>query len=599
MMTASAGARNRERGLIRTPPAPLRKEDDSKSFGRGTSAAVPAAFENNTPRGHGLGELPPDSPAAAAGQQRGLIEYVRILRRRKWYVIATTILVAGLAVAFSLRQPKVYQAQSQVLLTRTDIASAITGTQDPALAEDPARYAETQAAIARSSAVAALALKTGHIVGLTPRGLLGDSSVTPSATADVLGFMVQDRDAARAARLVNAYAAAFVSYQLRLQTGALSRARAQLKQQLSRLAALGLGRSAAYHRLANNEQQLHTMQLLQSGDTVLTHPRAGAQVKPTPTRDGLLGLGFGLLIGLGLAFAAEALDRRVRTEDEVEQTLGLPLLARVPEPPRRRRAAGIAMLDAPRGAYAEAVRRLATSIVFSNPDRPSEMLMFTSALQQEGKSTTVANLGIALAAAGNRVVLVDLDLRRPALASLFQVHRLTGLTDVAVGRSELDKALVRVDLPVRDPRRLAADQSQTSLPGELHVLPTGPLPLSPGEFVASGALASRVLAPLREQADYVLVDSPPMCFVGDAARLSARMDAIVVVTRLGIANRSALRDLQRQLAAAPVAALGVVVAGVDLPAVDGYARYLQSGELPTRSQNGKGDRSRLSRRARL
>jgi capsular exopolysaccharide synthesis family protein len=397
---------------------------------------------------------------------------------------------------------------------------------------------------------------------------------------------------------VNAYAAAFVSYQLGLQTSALLRARGQLTQQLARLRALGLGASPAYRRLANNEQQLHTMQLLQSGDTVLTHPTTGAQVKPTPTRDGLLGAGFGLVIGLGLAFAAEALDRRLRSEEEVEEALGLPLLARVPAPPRRRRP-GVPMLDEPRGAYAEAVRRLATSIVFSNPDQPSEMLMFTSALQQEGKTTTAAGLGVALAAAGNRVVLVDLDLRRPALASLFQIHRLTGLTDVAVGRSPLENALVRVDLPVRDPRRLITSGSQPSLPGELHVLPTGPLPLSPGEFVASDALATRVLAPLRELADYVLVDSPPLCVVGDAARLSARMDGIVVVTRLGVANRSALRDLRRQLAGSPVAPLGVVVTGVDLPAVDGYARYLQSGDLAERSRNGKGDKSRLSRRARV
>jgi capsular exopolysaccharide synthesis family protein len=523
---------------------------------------------------------------------------VRILRRRKWYVLGTAILVAALAVAFSVRQAKVYQATAQVLLSRSDIASTITGTQDPALNEDPGRYAETQAAIARSSGVAALTIRKARLSGLTPSGLLQQSSVTPSATADVLAFSVDDGNPARAARLVNAYAAAFVAYQQQLEANAVLRARQQLQQQLAQLRATGLGQSAAYRRLANNEQQLHTLELLQSQDTVLTHPRSGEQIKPTPTRDGLLGLGFGLVIGLGLAFAAEALDRRVRTEDEVEEALGLPVLAKLPEPPRRRRA-GLAMAEEPRGAYAEAVRRLATSIVFSNPDRPAQMLMFTSALQQEGKSTTVANLGVALAAAGNRVVLVDLDLRRPALASLFQIHRLTGLTDVAIGRSELGEALVFVELPNRNQRRSGAGGSPASLAGELHVLPTGPLPLSPGEFVASDALAGRVLAPLRKQADFVLVDSPPMGVVGDAARLSARMDAIVVLARLGIDNRSALRDLQRQLTATPAAPLGIVIAGVDLPAVDGYARYYQSGDLSARSRNGKGDKSRLSRRARV
>jgi Mrp family chromosome partitioning ATPase len=313
----------------------------------------------------------------------------------------------------------------------------------------------------------------------------------------------------------------------------------------------------------------------------------------------------------------EALDRRVRSEEDVEKELGLPLLARIPTPPRRHRG-GIAMIEARSGVYAEAIRRLATNIVFSDPDHPARVLMFTSALQEEGKSTTLANLAVALAAVGNRVVLVDLDLRRPSLASLFGVRRLTGLTDVAVGRKPLDSALCRVELPeveqngvTRSPdldytRSPGLGQSgetpdtyQPSLPGALYVLPTGPLPLSPGEFVASDALATRVLAPLRHQADYVLVDSPPVCVVGDAIRLSAQMDAVVAVTRVGLANRSALHDLRRQLADAPVPTLGVVVANINPPAAYGYSRYVQSSVYGPRSWNGTSDASRPSPRARV
>src|SRR5581483_10179129 len=130
-----------------------------------------------------------------AGAQRGLSDYLRILRRRKWYVVATTILVAALAVAFSVRQSKVYEAQAQVLLSRTDLASAVAGVpQDPALSEDPARYAQTQATVARSSAVAAVAIKNANLSDRTASQLLGESSVTPSQTADVLEFVVDDHD---------------------------------------------------------------------------------------------------------------------------------------------------------------------------------------------------------------------------------------------------------------------------------------------------------------------------------------------------------------------------------------------------------------------
>ena len=171
-------------------------------------------------------------------------------------------------------------------------------------------------------------------MGRTASVFLRESSVTPDATADVLDFSVQDHNRADAARLVNAYADAFVAYKIQLNTSVLSRSLRKIKQHLSRLKR----NTPAYKDLANNEQRLQTMQLLQSRDNVLSHAREGRQVKPTPTRDGLLGLGFGLLIGLGLAFAAEALDRRVRTVEEVEEALGAPAAradsSPAPAPPR-------------------------------------------------------------------------------------------------------------------------------------------------------------------------------------------------------------------------------------------------------------------------
>lgn len=557
---------------------------------------VPSASENNHSRPNYLGE-PPHVSAHATGAERprALRDYLRILRRRKWYVIGTAILVACLAVAFSAREQKLYQAQSQVLLNRQDLANGLTGVQNPAFAEDPARYAATQTSLARSPNVAELAMTTHHVGGRTALGLLSESSVTPDATADVLDFSVKDPNRALAAQLLNAYTSAFVTYQLRTQTNTLYLTRQKLKKRLS-----GISKNNPnYPSLANELLQLQTMQLLQTPDVVLGHPAAGVQVSPRPTRDGLLGLGFGLLIGLGLAFAAESLDRRVRTVEEVEEEIGLPLLASVPHPPRGSRG-GITMFDDPDSPYAEALRRLATNIVFSNPDRVARTLMFTSALQQEGKSTTLANLGVALAALGNRVVLVDLDLRRPSLASLFGVHRLNGLTDVTVGRRPLEEALFPVQLAELEKPEAGADPSDLWSQGSLHLLPTGPLPLSPGEFVASEALAERVLSPLRERFDYVLVDSPPAGVVGDAIRLAARVDGIVSVTRLGLASRGALSDLHRQLTDAPAPPLGVVVTGIRSPTLAAYARYTQYSQreaYAVAARNGKSDRSRSSRRA--
>jgi polysaccharide biosynthesis transport protein len=563
-------------------------------------SSVPAPSENNHSRANLSAEPSYVSPRAiGAVQPRALRDYLRILRRRKWYVIGTAVLVAVLAAVFAAQESKAYRAQAQVLLNRQDLASVLTGTQNAALAEDPARYAATQAAAAHSQTVAAIAIAKAGVKGRTATGLLADSSVTPDATADVLDFSVQDGNPAVAARLVNAYTSAFVAFELRTQAGSLFPSHHRLRQKLAQLRSAGLKNSAAYKQLAATEQQVEVMQLLQSRDHVLSRPTAGVQVRPRPTRDGLLGLGFGLLIGLGLAFAAEALDRRVRTVEEVEEEIRLPLLASIPTPPRSSRGS-IAMFDDPGSPYSEALRRLATNIVFSNPDRLARTLMFTSALQQEGKSTTLANLGVALAAVGNRVVLVDLDLRRPSLASLFGVHRLSGLTDVTVGRKPLEEALFPVQLAELEKPGSSDDPAEPPVQGSLHLLPTGPLPLSPGEFVASEALAGRVLAPLRERFDYVLVDSPPACVVSDAIRLAARVDGIVAVTRLGLASRTALSDLHRQLSAAPTPPLGVVVTGVRSPALAAYARYTQYSQreaYAAAARNGKSDRSRSSRRA--
>lgn len=508
-----------------------------------------------------------------AVRQLSLRDYLRILKRRRLAVILTTLVVLVGAVVFSLQQQKLYRATVDVLISRQDLAAAVANTpQNPSLNEDPARYAATQASIARSAAVAQLALRRAGARNESSRTFLANSSVTPSSTADTLAFQVDNRNRGMAARLANAYASAFTTYKLQLDTASLQNARNQLLQQIAVLAKRGDIKSAHYQNLVASEQQLRTMQALQSQDTVLSHPTEGSQIQPQPKRDGLLGLGFGLLLGIAFAFALEALDRRIRTEEEIEEGLGLPVLARIPSPARRLRDRFVlTMLDDPRGGHADAVRRLATSILFASPDSPSQVLMVTSAVQREGKSTTVANLAVALARAGHAVALVDLDLRQPTLPSHFGVHRVKGLTDVAVGRATLDDALVKVGVSPAN-RGTGAEASGESL----HLLPSGPLPASPGEFVGSEALEARVLAPLRQRFEYVLVDTPPICVVADASILATRVDAVVAVARLGLVQRPALRDLRRQLDASPATALGVAITGDDSGGAYGYSAYVAS-----------------------
>lgn len=541
-------------------------------------------------------------------RQQDLSHYVRVLRRRKLLIAGMTVLVTALAIVFSVRQASVYRATTQVLLNRQDLVAAVTGRTDPSLSEDPARLAATQAALARSHAVAQLAIKSARVRNLSAGALLASSSVTPNPNADILVFTVDDSDARHAAVLANSYAAAYSAYRFKLDATALQNARAELTGRIAALRSHGDQNSVLYKTLVSSEQQLHTMELLQSQDTVLSQASLGGKVKPTPKRDGLLGLGFGLLLGVGAAFFLEALDKRIRAEDDVERELGLPLLGRLPEPshrlrekltliddparrlrklglpllgrlpePPRRLGEKLTMIDEPMSAQADAVRKLATNIRFSSPDHPAQVLMVTSAVQREGKSTTASNLAVALARSGHAVVVVDLDLREPSIASLFNVHRLAGLTNVVMRQATLDDALVPIPLPNSEPMRRTDISGSDSLSGRLSVLPTGPLPANPGEFIGAKALVARVLEPLRKKFDYVIVDAPPMCVGGDAMTLSGRVDSLIVVTRLGVIDRAALSDLRRQLTTCPTRVIGFVLTGVDAPRGYSYGMHSANG----------------------
>ena len=236
------------------------------------------------------------------------------------------------------------------------------------------------------------------------------------------------------------------------------------------------------------------------------------------------------------------------------------------------------MMEEPSGLHAEAFRILRTNIEFSVLDSSVRTVMITSAVEQEGKSTTIANLAVALARGGQSVALVDLDLRRPYVDKFFDLGERPGITQVALGRATLAEALVHVPIASMKPSaqlRPRYDMSgnghsngnESGVGGRLFVLGSGPIPPDPGEFVASHALRS-VLLQLQEVAEVILIDAPPLLRVGDAMVLSAKVDAILLATRMEKLRRPMLTELHRLLAASPARVLGFVVTGAE--AEEGY-----------------------------
>ncbi|MDQ2982453.1 MAG: polysaccharide biosynthesis tyrosine autokinase [Actinomycetota bacterium] len=523
----------------------------------------------------------------SAHDERGTLrDYLQVVRHRKWLILVVVVLVPLTAVLLSLRQEHMYRATSQVLLGNQNLANALTGTQQSTGVSVPAdRVAQTQADLARVPEVARRALKSVGLVDRQPADLIAHSSVTVNQNADLLKFSVNDHDRALARRLATAYAGSFVSYRQQLDAASIHRARAELQR---RLEALPLKKGPLYQGLVEKDQQLATLEALQTSNaSVVENADKTELVQPKPMRNGFLGLGLGLLLGLGLAFLWEAIDTRVRSSEEIADRLELPLLARLPEPPKElRESFKLAMLEDNTGMASEPFRMLRTNLDFANLGHGCKSILITSAVQGEGKSTTVSNLAVALARKGRRVILVDLDLRRPTLSKFFGLGGCPGVTDVAVGTHDLDSAIATISTAAPTENGRASGNGAAKVEAFLQVLPAGPPPPSPGDFLETPQL-EEILRTLYDRADIVLIDSPPLLHLGDSVSIASKVDGIVVVTRLDVMRRAMLTELHRLLEVTPARPLGFVVTGAEADEGYGYGGgYYHAQEETVEEQAG-------------
>lgn len=535
----------------------------------------------------------------------GLREYLQVLRRRKWIVLQALVIVPLAAVALALRQSPLYQASADVLLRYQSLPSALSGITDPnsySYYIDPIRSTATQLQVASLPALAdrvATALRPAHV---TTGEVLGSTSVSSISGTDVLSFQATSGSPALAALIATEYAHQYTVYRQQLDTGSITKAVSDLQRRIDQLKAQGGAHARSQvAQLQPKVDQLNTLLSLETANAVLVRKATGAaKIRPRPTRYGLLGLGLGLVLGIGLAFLRDAFDTRLRSTDQIGEILGLPLLARIPEPPHQlQRDSKLAMIAEPAGSGAEAFRRLRMNLEFATLGKPSQVIMVTSAVDKEGKSTTLANLAVAMALTGKNVALVDLDLRRPALGSLFRLDaKQPGLSAVVLGYADLDDALVQI--PLEPLSRNAADRlgrrpdeqasaattngAGAASTGSLLVLPTGIVPPDPGEFVGLEGV-KRVIARLRERADIVLLDAPPLLPVGDALTIGGLADALVVVVRADLARRQMTGELAQILGRMPGEQLGFVLCGAG--GIESHRYYGYSGYSGHRYEPGR------------
>jgi Mrp family chromosome partitioning ATPase/capsular polysaccharide biosynthesis protein len=508
-----------------------------------------------------------------------LADYLTVLQRRKWIIFAVAAISAVVAYKVAKEQAPSYRADATVLVNRSSgVVSGVT-SQDPATYDAP-RFLATLSSIARAPELATRVVAAAGLPGVTPDGFLGSSSVAPDKVADLLKLSVSSANANEVVPLVNAYAREFTRYKTELDTERIDAGLRVLRARAKRLREQGVSEvSGAYDSILQSEGQLEAArQLVANGTSVLEPAEGAAQISGHPRRSLIIGALLGVVMGFGLALLIEALDRRVRTGEEIGAALGLGLLGRLARPPRRlRRHKQLVMLAEPTSARAEAFRKVRTSVELANREPGARVIMFTSAEQREGKSTTAANVAIAFARAGRRVALVDLDVRLPSLHSFFGLKGNHGITDVVLGHENVLDAIEQIALPAahlpaartsngRPSVSSNSTNGRSDVHGVLHVLPCGTIPPADAEFLESDRVTA-VLEELGEAFDIVIVDSPPLLAVGGAMSLSTKVDAIVLVTRLGI-RRPILQELGRQLQNCPAASLGYVV--TDVPLSEGY-----------------------------
>jgi succinoglycan biosynthesis transport protein ExoP len=525
-----------------------------------------------------------------------LRDYLSALRRRKRVVVLTVVVAVFSALVASFLQTDVYEGTSRLLLKQRQ--SPLSG----GAASVETSSVETEMEVMRSEPVVAAAREK---LGVDPK-----PSISRIGSTAVVEVRIQSTSPVHAADLTNGYVDAYLGFRLKQTADQLQATVTELQGRIDalqkRIDELG-ARIASLPPCGSNptpvcdernavqrdrdsllsqqvplRQQLDQIQVnvdLKSPGAELITPASVPTdpVAPKPVRNALLAFGFGLVVGIGLALLFEHLDDSVRSKDDLERaSRGLPVLGMIPSIPdwKDRTRSPVVSLVAPSSAAAEAYRTLRTSIRFMAVDKPLGVIEVTSPSAGEGKTTTTANLAVALARAGERVVIVSCDLRRPRLHDFFGLSNKVGFTSVLLGEAPLSTAL----------------QPVTALDDRLWLLASGPLPPNPSELLSSPR-AGEVLNGLRSYADTVIVDCPPMLPVTDAVALSDKVDATVLVVSAGTSTRKQMSRCVEMLRQVGAPLVGAVLNNAPTEAAYGYAYAYYGQELRVGASRGEDGQS--------
>lgn len=495
-----------------------------------------------------------------------LRRYLELFRKWLWLIALASLLAAGAAYLASRLSTPVYRASTTLLVNQANNPASLAD-YSTLLASQQSAKTYTELLVKRPTLDAVI---QNLNLNMTSDRLLGQIQVSPVRDTALITVSVEDSDASRAAAIANELGRVFITQVNETQRNRFSNSEENISNQLeSLLGQIGSTQQAldgarksvpaqpdevTRLQLALVQYQSSYSNLLKSyEDLRLARARVSdsitiAEVATIPTRpirpqtllNTLLAAIVGATAAAGIAFLIEMLDDTVKSPEDVTalNVASLGLIAQIDPKVFDDR---LVVVHASRSPVAEAFRALRTNIQFAGVDRNLRVLLVTSPGPSEGKSTVAANLAAALAQGGQKVALVDADLRRPTVHRLFNLPNNSGLTNALIQNDE------NLDAFLRD-----------STVDCLQIMVSGALPPNPAELLASERAGS-LLKHLETLVDIVIVDTPPCLVVTDAVALSKRADGIVIVTQAGKTRRTALELTVKTLQQVGAPVLGAVL----------------------------------------
>ena len=546
------------------------------------------------------------------GEPQGMTlrDYAQVIVRRWWLIALIVVVATGTALFFSSRQTKMYEATAQILyapqLTVANPRTGQSGVDANAQADELASVATVIGSPDMQQRGAALVAKQAPAPAPYKVAAQVPSSNSTTPTVNTVVNINATSSAPKTAQIVaNAYATAFIAWRKGVELGQITNALNALKTQMATFKTAAAKQSSDYLLLVQGAQNLEISKVTDSGDFRLVGPASlpTAPYAPKPLRSAILGLAVGLFVAIGLVFLLDQFDTRLRGQEEVARILGCSIIGRIPRIRQSADKQPVVTLSDPDGYPAEAFRVLRGNLDYLTLDSDVHSLAVASSQQGEGKSVAACNLAVAVALTGRRVILLEGDLRRPRIAEYLGLQNERGLATVANGTHNLVEALQLVDIKApHDEVHAGAPGHGIDGPPRLYVLTHGPEVPNPGEIVASHWFAELV-EKYGRHADLVIVDTPALLAVSDAAAIAGAVDGLVFVVDPARVKRPTLKAAAEQLHHLPTRLLGVVVLqhhgrSTSYSYGYGYGSDSGSGYYGSTAGNGNGKGSRPRRRTR-